>query len=574
MKYLREWKQRLLAIGMMPLIVLPLFADKKPPNVLFIAVDDLNDWIGCMGGNTQSVTPNFDRLAASGMLFTNAHCVAASCNPSRTATMTGRSSNKTGVYNNGQKMREVLPKESILPKYFSEHGYWSGGSGKMLHYFIDEDSWDEYFPKKNSPIPNTLYPEVRPVSLPKAGPWQYVETDWGPLDVTDETFGGDYLVSKWVGEKLSKKHEKPFFLACGIYRPHEPWFVPKKYFDKFPLEDIKLPVGFKEGDLDDLPESGKRRGPNRYFKHIRKHGQWKQAIQGYLASIHFADAMLGRVLDALENGPNEKNTIVVLWSDHGWHLGEKQHWQKYSAWRACTRVPLMVKVPKGISSALPDGVKPGVVCDHPVSLLSLFPTLTELSGIPGKKGVDGRSMVPLLKDPMVGVDEVVVTYLGYPGSYGLSSRNWRYIRYADGGEELYDIRKDPYEWDNLAKQPEYESKLVFFRDRAPKHFVPVPKPSIASLPMMKWVKLKDGMPPVSKPDGRKMRLAFINKMKSPVKLHWVTLEGELKLVGAIAAGKSLEIQGKPGSVWAVTDPGGKRLGYFVSIDRPAKGVVR
>ncbi|MGY8672836.1 MAG: sulfatase-like hydrolase/transferase, partial [Verrucomicrobiia bacterium] len=255
------------------------------PNVLFIAMDDLNDWIGCLGGHPQTITPNLDRLAKSGVLFTNAHCPAPACNPSRTAIMTGLSPHTSGLYENGQKMREVLPKAELLPKYFSRHGYWSGGSGKMLHYFIDAHSWDEYYPAKESenPFPRTLYPDNRPVNLPRGGPWQYAETDWAALDATDEEFGGDWLVSKWVGEQLAKKHDQPFFLACGIYRPHEPWFVPKKYFEPFPLEDIQLPPGYKEDDLADLPPQGKRRGPNRYFAHIREHRQWKQAVQGYLA---------------------------------------------------------------------------------------------------------------------------------------------------------------------------------------------------------------------------------------------------------------------------------------------------
>lgn len=489
--------------------------------------------------------------------------------------MTGRAPWKTGVYQNGQKMREVLPDESIIPRHFRDHGYWSGGSGKILHYFVDAPSWNEYFPKGENPFPRTLYPDVRPVSLPRGGPWQYVETDWGPLDASDEEFGGDYLVSKWVGEKLSKKHTKPFFLACGIYRPHEPWFVPQKYFDRFPLKDIQLPVGYKEGDLDDLPEAGKKRGPNRYFAHIQKHDQWKQAIQGYLASIHFADAMLGRVLDALENGPNKNNTIVVLWSDHGWHLGEKQHWQKYSAWRDCSRVPLMVKIPQGASSIIPSGVQPGMRCDQPVSLLSLFPTLTELCGLPGKKNFDAPSIVPLLMDPKALVDEVVVTQLGDRGSYGLSGKNWRYIHYADGGEELYNIRKDPHEWDNLAKMPEFEAKLKFFRERGPKGAVPYPKPSVDALPAMEWIVLKGGgKPPVSAPDGNRKRLVFINQRQSPLQIHWVNLEGGLKLMGKMNPGKNIELKGKPGSVWAVTDMKGQLIGYFRSIDRAAKGVVQ
>jgi len=165
----------------------------RRPNVLFISVDDLNDWTGCLGGHPQAKTPNIDRLAASGVLFTNAHCAAPACNPSRTAIMTGISPHKSGLYTNSQKMREILPNAVLLPKYFANHGYWAGGSGKILHYFIDAQSWDKYFPAKETedPFPRTLYPQQRPVSLPRGGPWQYIETDWGPLDATDEEFVGD-----------------------------------------------------------------------------------------------------------------------------------------------------------------------------------------------------------------------------------------------------------------------------------------------------------------------------------------------------------------------------------------------
>ena len=258
------------------------------PNILFISIDDLNDWIGCLGGHPHAKTPNIDRLAASGVLFTNVHCPAPACNPSRGAIMTGIPPHVSGLYDNRQKMRERMPDAELMPRYFSRHGYWSAGSGKILHYFIDAPSCHEYYPPKETedPFPRTKYPKKRPVNLPVGGPWQYVETDWGALDVTDEEFGGDWLVSKWIGKQLNKEHDKPFFLACGIYRPHEPWFVPKKYFEQFPL-------------------------------------------------------------DALEKGPNSDNAIVVLWSDNGWHLGEKQHWQKFAGWRVCTRVPLIVRVPAG-----------------------------------------------------------------------------------------------------------------------------------------------------------------------------------------------------------------------------------
>ncbi len=548
--------------------------DARKPNVLFISVDDLNDWTGCLGGHPQAKTPNIDRLAASGVLFTNAHCAAPACNPSRTAIMTGISPHKSGLYENGQKMREILPDAELLPKYFSNHGYWSGGSGKILHYFIDAPSWDEYHPAKETedPFPRTLYPQRRPVSLPRGGPWQYVETDWGPLDATDEQFGGDWLVSKWIGEQLQKKHDQPFFLACGIYRPHEPWFVPKRYFQLFPIEDIQLPVGYKDDDLDDLPSAGRRRGPNRYFAHIRAHKQWKQGIQGYLASIAFADAMVGRVIDALENGPNRDKTIVVLWSDHGWHLGEKQHWQKFTAWRVCTRIPLIVRVPAG-AAGLPSGTSPGTVCTKPVNLLSLFPTLTELAGLPRKPECDGPSIVPLLGNPKADWPHVSLTHLSEPGSYGLSAERWRYIHYANGDEELYDCQADPHEWTNLAVAANCAAKLEELRARAPQTFAPRVPPHDKSLPKLKWHVAAGSSAPASKPDGTPFDVVFFNDRRAAVNLYWMDRQGKPQPYGTVASGQRRRQSTRPGAVWFITDSQDSPLGYFVVDDRSARGLI-
>lgn len=570
----RKLARLLCAVALCLAASLQCHAADARPNVLFISVDDLNDWIGCLGGHPHAKTPNFDRLAASGVLFTNAHCPAPACNPCRTAIMTGIAPNVSGMYENGQKMREVLPDAELLPKYFSRHGYWSSGSGKILHYFIDAPSWDDYFPAKESenPFPRTLYPDKRPVNLPRGGPWQYVETDWGGLDATDEEFGGDWLVSKYVGEQLSRKHNKPFFLACGLYRPHEPWFVPQKYFDQFPLDEIQLAPGYREDDLDDLPPAGKKRGPNRYFAHIREQGQWKQGIQGYLASIAFADAMLGRVLDALENGPNADNTIVVLWSDHGWHLGEKQHWQKYTAWRACTRVPLMVRVPNG-TPGLTNGTTAGTTCSKPVNLLSLFPTLTELAGLPHKPDNDGPSLVPLLKDSNADWKHTSVTYLGDAGSYGLSTEAWRYIHYSNGDEELYDSAADRYEWTNLAARPEHFARLNELREIAPKKFAAKMAPKDESLPNLKWQIIKDGNAPSSKPDGNPFDVVFINRSEKTVVLNWMAPSGNPKPYGGIEPGNRKRQQTRPGAVWLITDESDNPLGYFTVGDRTARAEI-
>ncbi|WP_255670802.1 sulfatase-like hydrolase/transferase [Blastopirellula sediminis] len=552
----------------------PLHADDgQQPNILFIAMDDLNDWIGCMGGHPQTITPNLDRLAQSSVLFTNAHCAAPACNPSRTAIFTGMSPYRSGLYANNQKMREVLPEAELIPKWFSRHGYQSSGSGKLLHYFIDAQSWDDYFPNKESenPFPRTLYPEKRPMNLPVAGPWQYIETDWGALDATDDEFGGDYLVAKWAEEQLQKPHDKPFFMACGIYRPHEPWFVPKKYFEPFPLESIELPAGYKADDLADLPPEGKRRGPNRYFAHIQAHGKWRQAIQSYLASIHFADAMVGKILDALDNSPYADNTIVVLWSDHGWHLGEKEHWQKYTGWRVCTRVPLMIRVPQG-AAGLPGGAQPAK-CDKPVNLVSLFPTLAELCGMERPKQADAPSLVPLLKDANAEWPHVSITCLEDPGSFSVSGESWRLIHYANGDEELYDARKDPYEWSNLAGDSRYAAIRQKLFSQAPQSFAKKPAPSVASLESLPWVAASEKAIPPSQPDGVTFDVHFLNRSKHPVKLWWVDRQGTMKSYGQIPAGKERSQSTRPGAVWAITTIGDKPLGHFRVGDRSSKAVV-
>jgi arylsulfatase A-like enzyme len=554
--------------------VLPTVA-AQPPNVLFISLDDLNDWVGCLGGHPQARTPNLDRLAASGVLFNNAHCAAPACNPSRTAIMTGRSPHRTGLYENGQKMREVLPDAELLPKYFARHGYWAGGSGKILHYFIDAHSWDEYYPAKETedPFPPHMPWGERPKSLPRGGPWQYVETDWHAFDVGDDEFGGDVKVADWVSGKLGERHDKPFFFACGIYRPHEPWFVPKKYFDLFPLDEVELPPGYKEDDLDDLPSAGKMAGPNRYFAHIREQGQWKLGVQAYLASIAFADAMLGRVIDALDRSPNKDNTIVVMWSDHGWHLGEKQHWQKFTSWRAATRVPFIVRVPKG-APGLPAGTKAGGVCSRPVNLLSLFPTLTELCGLPAKEDNDGPSIVPLLENPRTAWPHVSVTYAGRPGTFGLSAEGWRYIHYPDGGEELYDVSADPYEWKNLAGMSAHAGKLDELRTLAPKEFAKFVEPKVESLPALTWHLLEGETAPGSVPDGGKFDVVFVNRRTESVELFWIDRDRKPIPYGEIPPGKTKRQQTRPGAIWQIGPAdGGQAPGYFVVGDRRARAVI-
>lgn len=406
------------------------------PNVLFIAVDDLNDWVASLGGHPHARTPAIDRLAARGVLFERAYCSAPACNPSRASLLAGLRPTTTGVYHNNQPWRPAMPDAVTLPRRFLDAGYSVAGGGKIFHGGQnDPASWEEYFPQPRDPLPGG-----RPLSgIPRTAHF-----DWGPVDVEDEAMG-DHKVVDWAIEYLARPHAKPFFLAVGIYRPHLPWYVPPCHFEPFPPEEVALPK-VQGDDLEDVPEAGRRMARMRDHRRVTESGNWHRAVSGYLASMAFADAMVGRLLEALDAGPHARNTVIVLWGDHGWHLGEKKHWRKFALWEEATRVPLIIVRP-GMESA-------GRRCRRTVSLLDLYPTLVELAGIEAPPELEGRSLVSLLDDPETSWDRPVLTTHGR-GNHAVRDERWRYIRYADGSEELYDHERDPMEWRNLAAQPEH-----------------------------------------------------------------------------------------------------------------------
>ncbi len=424
-------------------------AQLEKPDVLFIAIDDLNDWIGKLHGHPQTLTPNIDRLADRGVLFTNAHCAAPACNPSRASLMTSIAPYRSGVYVNSQPWKPMLKDKVTLSQHFMQHGYRAIGSGKIYHgRYPDPDSWDEYWPSQTKNRPGDPRPNVKSVSGLNMSHF-----DWGPVDADDAEMG-DTLVVDWVIKQLQTKHDKPRFLACGIFRPHLPWYVPRKYFDQFPVEQIQLPA-HRDDDLDDIPPAGvKMASPARDHAAVIKHDQWHAAVQGYLASISYADGQVGRLIDALDASPNAKNTVVVLWTDHGWHLGEKKHWRKFSLWEEATRTPLIFVAPRG-TPRLSQGTTAGTHIDKPVSLLDIYPTLVDLCGLPPRDGLSGQSLVPLLADPNAPWQRPAITTHGRM-NHAIRSDRWRYIHYADGSEELYDHQTDPMEYTNLAEKPEYE----------------------------------------------------------------------------------------------------------------------
>ncbi|MBI1314698.1 sulfatase-like hydrolase/transferase [bacterium] len=418
---------------------IPVVAAERP-NVLFIAVDDLNDWIGCLGGHPDGQSPNIDALASRGLLFDRSYCSAPACNPSRVALLTGMRPSTTGVYVNPQPWRPVLKDAVTLPQHFMANGYHAVGCGKIFHGAYDDDaSWHEYLKKGGDPKPTK---EVANDPHSKAG-----GIVWGVLDVKDSEMN-DYRMADYAIDYLSKPHDKPFFLACGIYRPHMPWQVPRAYYDLFPAEKVTLPKVLA-GDLDDVPPAGVRMArPQGDHATILKTNNWNYAVQAYLASIRFADAQVGRLIKALDDSDYAKNTIIVLWGDHGWHLGEKEHWRKFSLWEEACRAPLMIVAP-GVTKA-------GTRSPRTVDFVDLYPTLSELCGLPIGNHLDGDSLVPLLKNPNADWSTPALTTHGI-GNHSVRSERWRYTRYANGDEELYDHDADPMEWKNLASDPKLKS---------------------------------------------------------------------------------------------------------------------
>ena len=422
------------------------------PNVLFIAVDDLRDWVGHLSGHPNAKTPNIDRLAKRGVSFTRAYCSAPLCNPSRISLLTGVAPSKSGVYGNGEKLRKKLPDAVTLMQHFRASGYSVRGAGKIFHgtSAYDMDSWDIFFKSSGS----KKHRVKRDSSLPKSA-W----VPWGALACSDDEML-DGINAKWIITELKKPQEKPFFLAYGLTKPHLTWSVPQKYFDLHPLEGIKLPPT-KKGDLADLPSFGKKLArevydpsgernfavkPNGDHANVIANNQWGKAVQAYLATISFADAQIGRVLDALDRSGHADNTIVVLWGDHGWHLGEKNHWRKHALWDVSTRTPLIFSAPRGVAE--------DKLCQRPVSLIDIYPTLIDLCGLPKRRGLDGQSLKSLLENPERKWDRPVVITYGL-NNHAVQTERWRYIRYRDGGQELYDHERDPNEWTNLAFIPKY-----------------------------------------------------------------------------------------------------------------------
>ncbi|MDW7695765.1 sulfatase [Flammeovirgaceae bacterium SG7u.111] len=455
---------------------------QKKPNVLFISIDDLNDWVGGLNGNPQAITPNMDKLFGQGVLFTNAHCSQAVCTASRNSLLSGIHPSTSGWYASTTDMRktydQVMGEHKMLPQYFKDNGYKTLAVGKIFHQGVSDykdkvdDFWDETAP--NYKVPKDLrdrgdgYKGMKFYPFPKEGSQivnHYGEDFakghslcYGALDREDMPGGKmfDELIADWAVDKLEEEHEKPFFMAVGFVRPHVPYTAPKEFFDLYDLNKIKIPE-IPEDEMADIPMMGKSiaygtiKNGDHYAVVNLSDTYWKEMVYGYLACISFVDHELGKVLTALENSKYAENTIVVFWSDHGQHLGEKKHWRKQALWEESTKVPLFFKVP-GMKTA-------GETSKQVVSLLDIYPTLSELCGLPDAPKLEGHSLTPLIEQPDA-TREMPVLNTWYYKNHSIRSNDWRYIRYRDGSEELYDHRNDPGEHTNLAEDPQYAEVIA------------------------------------------------------------------------------------------------------------------
>jgi arylsulfatase A-like enzyme len=443
-------------------IVLSGLKAQDKPNVLFIAIDDLNDFVNCMDGAIHAKTPNIDKLAKAGTLFFNAHCQAPICGPSRASIMTGLYPVNSGNYlqlndTDIKKSNKLTAQAIFMPDYFEQNGYKTMAVGKIYHQGDRAKTFDEYGSMFDGfgPKPKESF-KYDPRKI--EGKVGYTNTDWGAFPANDSLMT-DYKSAGWAINKLQQKHNDPFFLAVGFVRPHVPWYAPQKWFDMYPLDEIQTPP-YKPNDFDDIPLMGYLVSEAPMMpttEELIAQNEWKKMIQAYLACISFVDAQVGKVIDALENSGYAENTVVVLWSDHGYHLGEKNRVAKQALWERDTRTVLIIKETAGTKNQ---------ICKAPVQLIDMYPTLTDLCGLPTYNLAEGKSLTPFLQNPDAASSRPALSFYG-KGNVAVRDERYRLTQYEDGSIEFYDMENDPNEWNNLAKEEKVQDKITEMKSYIP-----------------------------------------------------------------------------------------------------------
>ena len=437
------------------------------PNVLFIGVDDLNNWTG-FAGHPDAITPNMDRLASQGVHFPRAYCSYPLCGPSRASLMSGvyfEELNASQTQPDDTEVEERIEAmgSSLLHTYMGNNGYKTMAVGKILHRHVPagsvdlsggRDSFDFNENAAGQRVRSNWPPDLNHETARTLTDWGlYVGRD----GVGTEADMSDTISADWAIERLQENHTEPFMLMTGFLHPHVPWYAPQKYYDMYDPAELTLSP-YLPTDYDDIPPFG--------FGLINvgfpttewaiANNQWRNILHAYLANVSYVDAQIGRVLDALDDSPYASNTIVVLWGDHGYHLGEKNIFQKDTLWDRSALTPLIIKAP---------GLAAGAECNRVVSLLDIYPTLLDLCNLPPNDMTRGRSLEPLLQDPTLPWDHPAFTRR--QGTQAVQYGNLRHIAYADGTEELYDLASDPNELTNLVNDPTYSDELAMLRNMSP-----------------------------------------------------------------------------------------------------------
>jgi len=446
----------------------------KPKNVLFITIDDMNDWAKPFGGNNQAITPNMERIAKKATVFKHAYCSYPLCGPSRASFLTGKNPTTIHVYDNSGMFRNKPGNKDLvtLPQYFKNNGYETISSGKVFHNgrgkketpnpASDPISWD--FQRKGKlgapyPAKDKRNPLGINFKIVKSSFDYYpLTTDSKGKEITTETTE-DWLNADYIVNYINKKHDKPFFAACGIYRPHLPLYAPKKYFDLYDINKIKIPYTGKDlKNFNDLDDINVPKYHSNFHNEILRVKGWKEYVRAYLANLTFADDVLGHLLDGIENSKVKDNTIIVILGDHGWSLGEKEQWKKNRLWEEATKTPLIIYDPSKSTGK-------GKVSSRVVSLVDLYPTLISLTGLPPKKDLDGFDISELIEKPdNIWNSTVITSRKG--NKHALRNEKYRYIQIKGKKgliEELYDHENDPNEFYNLANKATYKKVIVGFR---------------------------------------------------------------------------------------------------------------
>ncbi|MEM7146588.1 MAG: sulfatase [Verrucomicrobiota bacterium] len=458
---------RLVLALMVALMTIEFARAEERPDIVFIIVDDLNDYLGCLDGHPLAKSPNIDALAAKGMLFSQAYCNSPQCRPSRTSLNHGIYPFNTGTYFNARFPDETAIKTPTMQQFFMANGYRVASGGKVFHGGPGNDG-DALLNRPRDPKPPKGKNNFNAMRAPNDG---YA------LDVADEEMS-DFQVASWAIQQWEEPGDKPLFMSVGFFRPHRPLHVPKPYFDLFPIDTILRPAEPEGDDWDDMPDFARRLARTHAHKplhdglsdheYIVEHDEWDKTLRAYHASVAFVDKQIGRFLDALNENPRGRDTVIMLTSDHGWHLGEKKHWCKGAIWEQTTHIPFVVRTP---------GVEPGSICTQPVSLIDVFPSLVDLAGLEVPAYLDGTSIKPQLENPASKRPPAISSY--GDGNTAIRTERWRYIRYEDGSEELYDHKVDPNEWINQSNNPEHaklKEKLAAF----------IPKDQHAGLKVQSW----------------------------------------------------------------------------------------